>query len=93
MNEMPDTEEFDDVISVAAHEEMDDRTLRLHINKRHLPIDGVSELPLDWPRYAEDFALWRAWHAARHRLAVPYGVINGHVHASPGLRQTSRAER
>lgn len=81
--ELPDEAAYDGVITVAAHEDMDDRTLRLHLNKRHLPINGVPQLPLDWSPYAEDFALWRAWHAARHRLAIPYGVVNGHVHASP----------
>lgn len=88
VNENEDYHEFDsDVVVVASHEDMDDTTLRRHLNARHLPINGVPSLSLDWKPKAEPFSMWREYHAALHNLAIPHGVVKDHVHTRPGERQ------
>lgn len=78
---MSEDELAEDVAIVVAHQTMDGVTLRRHLNARHLPISGVPALPVEhWRDALEPFSLWRTWHDTLHRLAIPHGVVNGHVH-------------
>lgn len=81
--------EAEPIVTVVAHEDMDDETLRRHINARHMPMAGMNSIPMEWKDWMEPFNLWRQWHARLHAMAVPYGVVNGHEHE---LKETPYAD-
>lgn len=66
-------------MAVKPESEMDDETIVKHMNFRHMPIAGMTELPTDKPGWtSEILTTWRAYHNYEHRDTSPFHPNHSH---------------